>query len=434
MKILFSPIGTADPMTQLGDGPMLHIVRHEMPDKVVLFLTSKMAGYEHADHRYTKAIKMLCDQQGVLLPDIEMVQSDWQEVQRFDHYIKEFEEILKDLATDENEVLVNVSSGTPGMSQALVALGSFGYLDIKMLQVPTPKKDTNGRDDREDPSKYDFETLWELDCELEDGADSRITVVESPNFKERLLRQNARVLVNDCEYAAALDLVQYADSVNDSVKNLIAGAKARLCLDQNVAAKAFGGTSLCYRSSAVLLEYLYVMEVRLKQGHNAEFMRSMTPALAELMQWALRPNLPDKKYRKIDGRGKPTDFYNAKEIDKDLELSGVLNKAHIHYNNNNAFVSNEAYLALIKHYCKDDSLIKKLSKLRDAERKCRNYLAHTLTQSSKESIEKKAGMSLDDIMKTLYEVYEIAKMSELQNVSAEPGLYDRINELIVAQL
>ncbi len=33
--ILFSPIGTADPITALGDGPMLHIVRHYRPIVVV---------------------------------------------------------------------------------------------------------------------------------------------------------------------------------------------------------------------------------------------------------------------------------------------------------------------------------------------------------------------------------------------------------------
>ena len=43
MRTLFSMIGTADPITQLGDGPMLHIVRHCVPDKVVLFLSPKMA-------------------------------------------------------------------------------------------------------------------------------------------------------------------------------------------------------------------------------------------------------------------------------------------------------------------------------------------------------------------------------------------------------
>ena len=41
--ILFSPVGTADPITALGDGPMLHIVRHYQPSVVVLFLSPAVA-------------------------------------------------------------------------------------------------------------------------------------------------------------------------------------------------------------------------------------------------------------------------------------------------------------------------------------------------------------------------------------------------------
>lgn len=49
--ILFSPIGTADPITALGDGPMLHIVRHYRPIVVVLFLSAEIAAFENADRR-----------------------------------------------------------------------------------------------------------------------------------------------------------------------------------------------------------------------------------------------------------------------------------------------------------------------------------------------------------------------------------------------
>ena len=59
MSVLFSPIGTADPLTQLGDGPMLHIVRHYRPERVVLFLSPKMAQLQEQDQRYTKAIELL---------------------------------------------------------------------------------------------------------------------------------------------------------------------------------------------------------------------------------------------------------------------------------------------------------------------------------------------------------------------------------------
>ena len=40
--VLFSPIGTTDPIREYYDGPMLHIVRHYLPHKVYLYYTREM--------------------------------------------------------------------------------------------------------------------------------------------------------------------------------------------------------------------------------------------------------------------------------------------------------------------------------------------------------------------------------------------------------
>ena len=46
--VLFSPIGTSDPIRSQSDGPMLHIVRHLKPEAVWLFLTKEMVEYHFA--------------------------------------------------------------------------------------------------------------------------------------------------------------------------------------------------------------------------------------------------------------------------------------------------------------------------------------------------------------------------------------------------
>lgn len=43
MKVLFSPIGSTDPIRGGHDGAMLHICRYYQPDKVYLFLTGEMS-------------------------------------------------------------------------------------------------------------------------------------------------------------------------------------------------------------------------------------------------------------------------------------------------------------------------------------------------------------------------------------------------------
>ena len=53
MKILFSPIGTTDPVRNCRDGACLHILRHYHPDKVVLYFTAEMEKRERNTHMYT---------------------------------------------------------------------------------------------------------------------------------------------------------------------------------------------------------------------------------------------------------------------------------------------------------------------------------------------------------------------------------------------
>ncbi len=420
MTVLFSPIGTADPITILGDGPMLHIVRFKQPDKIVLYLSPKMAAYERNDQRYTRAIQLLSAHNGIEAPEIQIIESDIQEVYRFDLYIKEFEPILKQLAASNEKILVNTSSGTAGMAQALVALGSFGRLNIELLQVLTPKRDTNSRDDREDPDHYDLNEMWEFDCELEDGLNNRIAVVQTPNFAERLLRENVVSLCNSYEFEAASKLVQNMSTASEKSKQLIEAAAARLNLDGNLPAKAFAGTELSYRANDLLAEYLYVMEVRLQQGHYADFVRSLSPALTQLMKQCLRPYLSDDKYI-AKNPGDKRDIYNIKAIKADKKLDGIL-KRHYDETKRDKIIDNGAYIKLVNEYCENHEAVIKLGTLRDVEKKARNSLAHSVRPSTRSMIERECGISLDAIMATLFELHGTAK----------PGLYTRIAKAIDA--
>ena len=418
MTTLFSPIGTADPITQRGDGPMLHLVRHYNPSKVVLFLSPAMAGYQDADERYTRAVKLLSSSLNRDVPEIELVESEWGEVYRFDHYIEEFEEVLSSILEGErNEpVLVNVSSGTPAMEQALVALGAFGRLNIKMLQVLTPSKGINKKHDREDPNDYDLDTLWELDEDRCKGAENRTIEVETPNFGDKLLRENVIALVNQYDYEAAFDIASRMRGLGAEAKEIIRAAAHRLNLEQQLPAKVFARSELSYKCNDLLAEYLSVMEVRLRQGHWAEFTRSLTPALTEIMKRKLAPYLSPHAYLQVKN-GVPTDLYDFEKIQADGRLSRVLGK---YRSVGSRYISNDALLGLIGEYGKDPDAIVKIKKLRTMEAKSRNVIAHTLTATSREKIEKEGNLGLDVVLQYLFDLHG----------EARSGLYDRINARI----
>ncbi|MDO5334878.1 MAG: hypothetical protein Q4F23_02215 [Coriobacteriia bacterium] len=430
MSVLFSPIGTADPITQLGDGPMLHILRHRKPEKVILYLSPAMIAFEAEDHRYTRAIELLYEQLGISPAEVTVVHSVHEEVFRFDLFINDFEEILSGIEPAEGPLLVNVSSGTAGMSQALVALGSFGRIDLELLQVLTPKKGINSRFDRESPEEYDLDFLWELDSEIESNAESRIVRVVTPNFAQRLMQENIITLVKGYEYEAAVEFANQMDCISLEAKRKIEAAAARLNLDGNLPAQVFSGKSLGFKRNDLVLEYLYMMEVRLKQGHWAEFVRALTPAFTELMRRVLAPYLPDRKYQTFKN-GEPTGKYDVNAIDDDPRLAQVLYRCH--YHNKDAYITNDAYCRLVGEYCETDRTIDLVNALRKVEWKSRNSLAHSLRSSSRSSIERECGMTLREIMDSLFELHDAAGDDCLEfHGPAEPGLYDRVNESIIS--
>ena len=50
-KILFSPIGGTDPISNFRDGAMLHICRIYKPDIVYLYLSKEMCEFQEKDDR-----------------------------------------------------------------------------------------------------------------------------------------------------------------------------------------------------------------------------------------------------------------------------------------------------------------------------------------------------------------------------------------------
>ena len=409
MTTLFSPIGTADPITQLGDGPMLHIVRMRKPDKVVLFLSPAMMAHQNDDQRYTRSIELLCDATGQGHPKVELVESPYNQVHRFDHYIIEFEELLKRLPKSEMNVgiLVNVSSGSPAMEQALVALGAFGQLNLELIQVPTPRKGENDKNDRENPDAYDLDVLWALNPDNE-RVECRAESIELPNFKERLLKDNIATRIGVYDYDAAASLACKSSTLSQSAMNGIKAAADRLRLSR-------GGTD------HAVSEFLSVMEVRLRQGNYGDFTRMVTPAFTHVMKSVLHEVLPEEKYLKRERDGSFGDKLDESSIREDQRLSGVF--CRLSSSGISRFITNECLSALVEEYCEDVEVKSLVSKLRRFEKKVRNGLAHEIREVRRERIEEEGGMPLQEVLDSLMKL-----------TGSRSGYYDDLNKGLLGQL
>ena len=127
-KILFSPIGGTDPISNFRDGAMLHICRIYKPDIVYLYLSKEMCEFQKKDDRYRYCLEQLGKKLDKHFEIIEIQKNELEEVQVFDTFMKEYREILNDIRdkNPESEIILNVSSGTPAMKSALQILAAMG--------------------------------------------------------------------------------------------------------------------------------------------------------------------------------------------------------------------------------------------------------------------------------------------------------------------
>ena len=149
--ILFSPVGGTDPISWSNgyDGAMLHIARVYRPDKIILYLSAEILALHKKDNRYVYCLEKLARLQNRAMPAIEIIERpELRNVQHFDIFFDEFWErisqITDEMAADD-ELLLNVSSGTPAMKSGLEVLQTIRGFSRKtrLIQVDTPTKKMN---------------------------------------------------------------------------------------------------------------------------------------------------------------------------------------------------------------------------------------------------------------------------------------------------
>ena len=121
--ILFSPLGTSDPVSHYRDGAVLHICRHFQPDVIYLHYSEEMvelADYDQAAHpemdtdRFQYAIHELYKTLGKTCELIPIKDVNMDEPHLFDPVLERYNQLLGEIHQDHPEaerVLLNISSG-----------------------------------------------------------------------------------------------------------------------------------------------------------------------------------------------------------------------------------------------------------------------------------------------------------------------------------
>ncbi|OPZ94291.1 MAG: CRISPR-associated protein (Cas_Csm6) [Firmicutes bacterium ADurb.Bin419] len=445
-SVLFSPIGTTDPIRSQSDGAMLHIVRHLRPEAVWLFLTKEMAQYHDMDDRYRKSILRV-------MPEcqIEIIRTDIQNPQDFDACYVEFRQAIKNMRNKykDYELLVNISSGTPQMKNILAYEAVAGNFGVVGIQVRSPN---NGANDREEH----LTTNFDLELAFETNQDHKIPAPESrivrPDFKAinaYNLAFKIDSMINSYNYSGALNLLINNDELFDEKLKIIlkhGDLRRKFQYDESFAIinndkmKKYKDRIWCINDRNALKFYEFFMTMKLCQirGELSEMILKLTPFSFGLAFYYLSDVL------KFDLQ-KVTRVYRDNQyiLNRDMISKYDINMlAFLDAKYKNAFRDSDLSLdniVYILEYLKADvDIYDKFMRLREVESEVRNKVAHQMISVTEDKItrhmesrEMKASINLPKNSSRIIELCEsLLKLIFKNKIRSDGFIYDRINEVV----
>lgn len=427
--ILFSPVGGTDPISVANkkDGSLLHICRWYKPDEVILYMSAEIMENHKKDNRYIYCLEKLSELINKKMEYRFIERPELTEVQDFNFFYNEFREILKQTYKQMNKgdkLLLNVSSGTPAMKSALLGISNLGELPFKAIQVTTPDESMNKV--RNIDTK-DYAKLWE----------ENVDNIEPKNRCKEIKCQALLVIKNEeiikkhikvYDYRAACDA---AESIDDeytkSYKKLLYLAKARLSLDFNEVDKLskitkFDCTPIKDNETRQLYEYALGLDIKLKKGEYADFVRGITPVVADLFELMLRKRfkIDINDYITMDDSIPPVRRWDINKL-RGSKVESILNKSGKFKSNSPVYSSALAEILLDFSY--DEKLKTAIKNIRKVEGRVRNIAAHEVISVSNESIKELSGFSGTQIMMFIKDLFMYA------NLGVTNEMWDSYNEM-----
>ena len=206
MKVLISAVGNTDPIRNFHDGALVHIARRYRPDKIIIVFSEELIRKKDDIEKVIRSID------SEYLPEIvyhePIILNN--EVHIFDTMFDQFDDIIREYYTKDDEFILNLSSGTPQIKSALFVLNRLSEINVKAVQVPSPEKKSNAgvrHDDSED-----IDVL--IDTNLDNKQDYVDRTIEdtSDKFQQGLIKKTLRDFIKKYDYKASLEIAnQFPD-------------------------------------------------------------------------------------------------------------------------------------------------------------------------------------------------------------------------------
>lgn len=479
MKILFSPVGPSDPIseerdpqtgriTSIYEGSLLQICRAEQPQMVWLYINDAENGFAAKKQACTDAMNALGGELGV--------DFDIQAIDRTDsagtNILSDFQQILSGIREDHQdaEILLNASSASPLMSTAIQVLEVSSGLDLKCVtaepvEIPVPAalsevpEEPAGESQTASDEQEDNGTTEELSEAAEsaseapaavDGAESAAdNAAPEPELPAEpdhtaAIRENTvkmlNVLIDAYDYRGALAVSKAAgEQIPQSVLGLLEATILRSSGRIPEALQSFRaqGQQSLMPGAGMIPEYYLMLTLYLKQQRYTDFMRALTPFMIEVFIAAIRKQFQhdvtqymiygsrkwdENKLVLTQMTGKFNETYTFHTKPKPGKAGGFVTTAHLsNFMENMAVPKSHSHLIL-------DTL-----KLRQsAEDKLRNWANYTLQYASAEDFRRACALTAEELLAMLRNY--VRNYTDIVLSDEFISSYDRINEKLKSML
>ena len=411
-QVLFSCVGSTDPVRGEHDGGVLHIMRHYRPEKLYLIFSTEMQAFDEKEQRFDRVIQFIDEHWDGYKPELQRISMAVDDPSDLDTVFEPMCSAIERVAAENPDalILLNLSSGTPQMQMVMSQLMLDLRYRTKGIQIKNFEQ-KSGTSQRANSKDYELELELELNEDEEPGAPNRCIEPEMQYFRRQQMWQKISALLEERNYSAAEGLADYLPS---QAKAMIHHLSARNRLDDAAArkhAKGIQAPFVLYPRKRVastpnddyrqVVEY-YLMMKNLACSHRfSDFALRMNPFIVRLQQAMLAIEL-QKHYgialRQIvytDRSGRQTWISGSiRSLLPDLwthiteELGGDLSDSNL-----SLFVLNK----ILAFFDDVPPAVTELFTLCQTLNYRRNEVAHQLTELTDDEIKQEIGISCEQL-------------------------------------
>lgn len=367
MTTLISCIGDTDPIRNRHDGALLHLARVFRPKKILLIYSERALLKEN---NILLALNSIEGYSPVIKKDERLISNS--EVFIFDKMYEILNNVVLKYSRDDEDLILNLSSGTPQMKSALFTINRLNDINVRAYQVITPSHSSN-EGIRHD-NNLDINYLISTNLDNRKDFEKRILEDKAEKFQKTLIKRTMKDLLNNFDYESLYNLSMNHRVLSKSKMKKIISLLQDLteAVKYQKLLKVVNQTDYCEKEKKLINSYLIIL-----LQANRELVSEVLIRSKNIGEYAcelyLEKNYPDLIFLK---ENRP---YLNSENYPNIE-DKLLNNEDIHYRKEQ-YLNIHLYIKILEELNGNEELIESLNKLSGYNQQ-RNKVAHGLSEIS----------------------------------------------------